>query len=620
MYDHPAQPIPPGQIGRRQRTEGAAPFSAAIDLHVDATDVRRGIFRIKETVRAFHAGSLTLLFPEWLPGYHAPEAPLDALAGLVFTGEGRTLAWRRDPVHVHAFHVEMPENLRELQIDFQLLSPTAEDQGRVGVTLRQLNLQWNSVLLYPAGYNSEQIGVSARITLPDGWQFASALKVGERLGSTTGFVQTALHELVDSPLFAGKHHQRCQIEQDVALHLFGDSPSQIEVGAEARTQIGNLVAEADKLLGARPFDHYDFLISISDELGDLGVEHRRSAELVLPPDFFTRWNGTRSRNDVLAHEYIHAWNGKFRRGEGACTASFDQPIRNGLLWVYEGLTQYWSQVLAVRSGLWDAQTFRDALALIAARCCNMKGRRWRPLLDTTRDPIITARKKLPWESWQRNQDYYTDGQLLWLEVDILLREESGGKHALDDFGPLFFGLGADDIPTLPYGFEDVVEALGGIVPWSWKEFFDRRLTACEPARPLDAIAGSGYALVYLDQPSGFHGQTDEPAGLTDLTFSVGFSVSSGGKVKEVIWDSPAFHAGLTAGAEIMAVNGKVFSPEDLKLAVGKAAETHLLTLWVQKLKHGEELQIAYGGGHRFPHLMPLEGQPALLDAILQPRR
>lgn len=590
---------------------------ARIDLHVDARDVMRGIFAVRQTVHAPHNGRVTLLFPQWLQGYHAPQSPLQALAGLRFAAQGRALTWRRDPVDPYAFQVQPPKDAQELEVEFQLLSPTCDAHGRVGATERQLNLQWNTVVLYPKGHRSDEIEVAAAITLPDGWHFATALKIERTSVPRVDFAPTALDVLADSPLFAGMYHKRHQLGASVAMNVFADEPGQIEIDAEARAQIENMVAEADKLFGARPFAQYDFLISLSDELGDLGVEHRRSSELVLPPDFFTDWKGTRARNDVLAHEYIHAWNGKFRRGKGACTASFDQPIRNDLLWVYEGLTQYWSHVLAVRSGLWDIQTFRDALALIAARCCNMKGRVWRPLLDTTDDPIISAREPLPWESWQRNQDYYTDGQLLWLEVDMLLRQNSDGARSLDDFGRAFFGMAMAEAPTRPYALEDVVEALNGILPWEWDAFFDRRLNQCQAVMPLDAIIGCGYQLVFLDRPSNFHRQTDKESGLTDLTFSGGLSVSPDGRIEEVIWDSPAFQAGLTVGSEILAIDDKVFSSEAFLQAFGAGKS---IKLRLRKFKHVEDLEVAYGGGLRFPHLRRLEDRPALLDTIVKPHQ
>jgi predicted metalloprotease with PDZ domain len=621
MHDSSAQIRRPDRSSPADRLDaaGCEAFAVTIQLFVDATDVRRGILGVREIIHMPHGGPLRLLYPEWLPGYHAPEAPLESVAGLYFHAGGQSLSWRRDAVRMHAFHLELPEKTQSLEIGFQLLTPTASEQGRIGVTAQQLNLQWNTVLFYPAGYRFDQIGVRGEVTLPDGWQQACAL-AHEQFGSRIDFALAALDIFVDSPLFAGRNYFRYPIEDRIALHVFGDRKSQTQVDDQAQTQIRAMVAEADQLFGARPFDHYDFLISISEELGDLGVEHHRSAELVLPPNFFTQWTETSSRNDVLAHEYAHAWNGKFRRGEGACTTSFDQPIRGDLLWVYEGLTQYWGQVLATRAGLWDAELFRGALALTAARCCNMKGRRWRPLRDTTRDPVLTVRRELTWESWQRDQDYYTDGQLLWLEVDIWLRQQSQEKRSLDDFGRMFFGMGTGHTQTLPYRLEDIVETLNDIVARDWAVFFDKWLNACSPAVPLDGITQGGYALAYRAKRSGFHRQTDELSGLIDLTFSAGFSASPDGKVKEVIWESPAFHAGLTAGAEILAVNDKPFSKDDLCTAVAETVNTGAITLWAKKLKHCETLHIAYGGGHHFPHLERLAGQPFLLDAIVRPHR
>jgi predicted metalloprotease with PDZ domain len=586
---------------------------------VNARDVQRGIFSVRETLSVPGPGPLTLLYPEWLPGYHAPKAPLEFLAGLRLRRCGQVLHWQRDQVAVHAFHVDVPDGDGPLEIEFQLLCPTAKEQGEVGVSDRLLNLKWNSVLLYPAGYAARQIGVRPQVELPDAWEFACALELLQRNGPLVTFATAPLDVVVDSPLLAGKHCRRYALDPQVMLNVFADRPQQAEVGKQPIECLRKLVKQADRLFGARQFPNYQFLVAASDELSALGVEHHQCAEIVFAGDFFVDWQGTRSKNEILAHEYIHSWNGKFTRGHDSCTETFDQPIRSSLLWVYEGLTQYWGQVLSARSGWWNAQTLREALALTAARCANMAGRRWRPLEDTTRDPIIAARKTLPWESWQRNQDYYTDGQLIWLEVDALLRELTGEEKSLDDFARNFFGVPNKGHRTLPYDFEDLVTELAAIAAHDWKGFFTSRLKTLDPAAPLNGLAKSGYELVYRDEPSDFHRAADELEDMLDLTFSIGLSVKKTGKIKEVIWDSPAFHAGATAGVEIIAVNGRAFSLAELQEAVREAGEKGVVRLSVKKLQHLEEVEILYAGGHRYPHLVRREGTVGRLDDILAAR-
>ena len=608
-----------GQRGSDQPAQQASSFAASIELLVNAQDVQRGILCVRESLSISYPGRMTVLYPEWLPGYHAPEAPLEFLAGLRFTRDGQQLHWQRDAVTVHAFHIDVPAGDGPLEMEFQLLCPTAKDQGQVDITPQLLNLHWNSVLLYPAGYVSRQIGVRAQLQLPDGWQFACALNALEREGPLVTFGTAPLNTLVDSPLFAGRNYRRYELDPDVALNVFADKPGQVEVGEEPLEAFRNLVAQADRLFGARHFDKYDFLLAASDELGGSGVEHHQSAEIVMPGNFFTDWEGTRSKNDIVAHEYTHSWNGKFRRGRDSCTSSFDEPIRNNLMWVYEGLTQYWGEVLSVRSGLWSADTYLAALARTAAKCANMPGRRWRPLEDTTRDPIICARKKLPWESWQRNEDYYTDGQLIWLDVDTRLRELTEDRNSLDDFARDFFGMQDGNHQTLPYEFDDVVAALDRIAPFDWGGYFTDRLSLCDPDAPLQGITRGGYELVYRDKPSSFHRDNDELAGVLDLTFSIGLSASKQGKIAEVIWDSPAFHAGTTAGAEIIGVNGRDFSLSELKSAVQDAAQAGTIKLLVKRLKHLEELEILYSGSHRYPSLARKDGAAPRLDEILKHR-
>lgn len=599
---------------------GATGFAATMDVHVDARDVQRAILHVRETLHFPKPGNVTVLYPEWLPGYHSPGAPLELLSGLRFSCGEKRVEWRRDPVKVHAFHIDMPLEAKTLDIEFQMLCSTDEDQGRVGITREHLNVQWNTVLLYPAGYPSKRIQVTPSIELPENWKYACSLEQQGDTGGLVRFAPAPLDTVVDSPLFAGRHYKRYDLDPAVELNVFGDAAEDVEVGEGPLEVLKNLVVEADKLFGGRHFERYEFLVAVSDELGSLGVEHHQCTEMVMPRTFFSDWEGTRTKNDIIAHEYVHSWNGKFRRGRDSCTQTFDEPIQNSLMWVYEGLTQYWGQVLAARSGLWSPETFLGALARTAARCTNMAGRRWRPLQDTTCDPIISARKKNPWESWQRSEDYYTDGQLIWLEVDTMIRKVSEENRSLDDCARAFFGRNDGRLETLPYDFEELVGELDNVARFDWAGFLLRNLNICDPDAPLEGIAKGGYALVFQDKPSSFHRAQDKLSNLIDLTFSLGLSLSTKGKIAEVIWESPAFRAGATVGSQILMVNGREFSPDELLSAVKNAAGAGAVTLVVKKLKHMEDLEILYSGKPRYPHLVPRPGQPRRLDQIIAPRR
>jgi predicted metalloprotease with PDZ domain len=598
------------------------PFPGTIRLEVDATDVERRIFRVRETIPVSQGGPMTLLFPKWLPGYHSPQAPIELFAGLVLRANGEDLPWRRHPVEIHAFQLEVPQDCSELVAEFQFLSPTDRAQGRVIYSHTLLALPWNAVLLYPGGYFSRGITVEASLSLPDGWHGACALTSNGTEAQTTRFEPASLDTLVDSPVFAGRHWRRIALDDQAQVHLniVADAPELLpsdEAHIDAHRAV---VAEADALFGARHFDRYEFLLALSDEIDSAGVEHHRSAEAATVPDYFANWDRNLSRRDTIPHEYIHSWNGKYRRGEDSWTPSFDRPIRNSLMWVYEGLTQYWDRVLCARSGLWNAEQSRDALALTAATHAVRAGSRWRPMSDTTRDPIIAARSPLPWPSWQRSEDYYSEGALVWLDVDTRLRELSGDTKSLDDFAQGFFG-GNDGIwVTQTYAFDDVVAALDAIAPFDWGKFFASKLDGKQDGAPLEGLERGGYRLAYRSQPGDYWTSMEAVSGITNLSFSLGLTVSSAGRVEEVLWESPAFRAGLTAGCELVAVDSLSFSVDGLQDAVARAAEGPPLRLLTRHGKHHHNIEIECRTGNRYPYLERIADARGRLDEILAPRR
>jgi predicted metalloprotease with PDZ domain len=588
---------------------------------VDATDLERRIFTVRETIPVDATGRLTLLYPEWLPGYHSPQTPIELLGGLEITAGGARLAWRRDPVRVFAFHVEVPEGVDAIEATFQFLSPTSTAQGRVVVTPDMLNLQWNTVVLYPAGYFARGIKVQPTLRLPEGWQFGCALNPTSTDGGLISFEPVALDVLVDSPMFAGRHFRRIALDDDgaVQLNIVADRPDELEATAEQIEPHRQLVAQADKLFGARHFDRFDFLLALSDEMGSIGVEHHRSCETGTVPDYFTNWQTKFTGRDVIAHEYTHSWNGKFRRGADSWTPSFDRPIRNSLMWVYEGQTQYWGHVLAARSGLWTAPTALEALAETAATYDIRAGRRWRPMSDTTRDPIIASRAPLPWISWQRSEDYYSEGQLMWLDIDTLIRELSDDTRSLDTFAQAFFGVGDGSYATFTYTFDDVVRTLQGVVAYDWATYLIDKLEARRPGAPLDGLKRGGYELVYRSFPSGYSSQVAASAGNLSLTFSLGLSISSSGVLQEVVWESPAFAAALTAGSEVIAVNGRAYSHDEINHAIMDAENGRSIELLVKNGKRHRQVSIPYHDGLRYPHLQRIDGSRARLDEIYAPR-
>ena len=600
------------------------PFPGEIKLSVDATDVTRGIFRVRETVPA-SPGPMTLLYPNWIPGHHAPRGPMEKLAGLVIRANGEQLDWKRDAIDMAAIHVVAPRGAKSLDIEFQYLSPTEPSEGRIEATPEIVNIQWNDVSLYPAGYYASRIPVEASVVLPAGWKYGTALRAKSSRGDETTFGRVSYETLIDSPIFAGRYFRALDLDPGakapVVVAIVADEPDFLRITQAGVDAHRELVRQADRLFGARPFDHYDFLVALSDELGPIGLEHHRSSENRVAPKYFADWPRTSSGRDLLAHEYAHSWNGKFRRPADLWTPNFNVPMRDSLLWVYEGQTEYWGFVLAARSGLISAQEALESFALSAAVYTeNRGGRAWRDLRDTTNDPVIAARKPLSWRSWQRSEDYYKEGMLIWLDVDTLIRERSGGKKSLDHFARAFFGINDGDWTVVTYEFDDVVETLNGIVKHDWAAFLRARLEARSRNAPLDGLERGGYRLAFSDKPTPTFEADQKRRKIVDLTYSLGVILNLTGDIIEVRWEGPAYNAGLTTAARIIAVNGFSYDVEKIGDAITAAAlGAKPIELIVKSGERYRTVSINYRGGLRYPYLQRIEGKPALLDAILTAR-
>jgi predicted metalloprotease with PDZ domain len=614
----PAAPAPAIEAPRD------VPYPGTIRLSVDATDLPHGVFNVRETIPVAGTGHVTLLYPKWLPGNHSPTGPVDKLAGLKITANGAPVAWRRDAVDVYAFHIDTPAGASSLDVSFQFLSAVSTREGRVMMTPDMLSLEWNTVALYPAGHFARRIMFEPAVTLPQGFSPASALETASTTGSTTTFKPTAFNTLVDSPLIAGRYFHRFDLDPGaatrVSLDVVADRPELLEATDAELSAHRALVQQAYRLYGSRHYDHYDFLVSVSDKLGGIGLEHHRSSEDGVAPKYFTDWDKTAPQRDLLPHEFTHSWNGKFRRPADLWTPNFNVPMRDSLLWVYEGQTQYWGFVLAARAGLLTRQEALDAIANVAATYDHRVGREWRDLEDTTNDPIIAMRRPLSWRSWQRSEDYYSEGQLVWLDADTLIRQLSGGKRSLDDFAKAFFGVDDGSFVTRTYTFEDVVAALNGVQPYDWASFLHARLQGHGPGAPLDGLARGGYRLVYSDTKSPYLKNAETLRKITDLSYSIGAIIGKDGILSDVAWDGPAFEAGLTADTQIIAVNGNTYDADSLKDAIAVAHRTGgPLQLLVKDNDTYRTVSIDYHDGLRYPHLERVGGVAPSLDAILQPR-
>ncbi|MBY8828163.1 M61 family metallopeptidase [Hephaestia mangrovi] len=595
-------------------------YPGTMTLDIDASDTSQGIFRVKEALPVAQPGPMVLLYPKWLPGNHSPTGQLDKLTGLVITGDkGQPIRWTRDPVDVYAYHIDVPEGVKTLNMVFQFASATAGNQGRIVMTPNLISLQWNSMSLYPAGYFTRGIGVQATVHYPAGFTASSALPSTAK-GPIYSYQKTNYEILVDSPVLAGRYYKQWVLSPKVNLDVYADKPADLAATPEQIDAHKRLVDQAVKTFGAQHYDHYDFLLSLSDQLGGIGLEHHRSSEDGAVENYFTDWNNQIYDRNLLPHEYTHSWNGKFRRGADLWTPNFDVPMRDSLLWVYEGQTQFWGYVLQARSGLVSKADTLDEYAMIAAYYDHMPARQWRDLLDTTNDPIISQRRPKGWTSWQRSEDYYNEGLMVWMEVDSILRQQSHGTKSIDDFARAFFGINDGDWGEVTYTFNDVVNTLNSIQPYDWAGFLTERLQGLSKDAPLNGFVQNGYKLVYTDQESTVFKQAETNRKKTDASYSIGLAAGNDGDLVSVIWDSPAFKAGLDLGDTIVAINGKAYSGDVLKDAIVSAkTDKNPIHFTVKRDGDFRDVAIDYHDGPRYPHLVKVGTGETGLDKLLEPR-
>lgn len=593
-------------------------YNGTLKLAVDATDLDHRIFRVRENIPA-QPGPLTLLFPQWIQGHHSPSGPIDQFAGLVVTAGGKRIEWKRDEFNVYAFHVEVPAGASSVDVEFQTLTPQDTRQGRIVMTPDIVNVEWNQVSLYPAGYRADRIQVEASVKFPAGFQYGSALEEASKSGDTVTFKAIDYNNLVDSPIFAGRYFKRVDLDPNgrspVHLNIVADNAKSLEIKPEALEIHRKLVQQMDKLYGARHYNHYDFLLALTDKLGGIGLEHHRSSENSAAPGYFTEWEKNWLGRDLLAHEYNHSWDGKYRRGADLATPNFNVPMGDSLLWVYEGQTQFWGNVVAARAGLLSQDQARDMLAFVAATYDKGRpGLSWRNVQDTTNDPTISQRRPLSYRNYQMSEDYYSGGQMIWLDVDTKLRELTKNKRNLDDFAKAFFGMKDGDWKVNPYTFEEVVSTLNGITPYDWSTYLRDRVDGHKG--DLEGIERGGWKLVYNDKPSEAIKAFEARRMMTDLTYSAGFSVSSKGDISDVRWDGPAFNAGLSPGMHIVAVNNKEFGGDVLKDAVTDAKTNKApIQLLVKNFDQYKTINVDYHDGLKYPHLERDKSKPDWLGEL-----
>ncbi|MGH8062664.1 MAG: M61 family metallopeptidase [Pseudoxanthomonas sp.] len=620
---------PPGS-----RAQAATPSTAAvadgdypgtIALSVDATDVARRLYQVRERIPV-QAGPLKLWYPQWIPGNHAATGPINQFAGLVITGNGQRIEWRRDPLDVYAFELEVPVGVTAIDVEFQSLSPTASDQGRVAMTTELMSVQWSRLLLYPSGYDARRIRFEPSLRLPTGWQFGSALESVGTEGDLHRFKPLALVDLVDSPVYAGRYFKRFDLDPGakvpVHLDVVADAPELLEAKPQILEAHRALVQQADRVFGTRPFAHYDFLLALSDQFSDIGLEHHQSSENGTFPGYLTG-DAPFSDNYLLPHEYTHSWNGKFMRPGTLWTPHYNTPMQDDLLWVYEGQTEYWAWVLAARAGLYTPQQAQEVLAATAATFEHRAGRSWRNLGDTVYQGIVDFNDaSQAWESWQRGYDFYDEGILVWLDVDTKLGELSKGKRSLDDFARGFFGGYEGKLEARRYGVDDVTTALDRVQAHDWAGYLRERIDSHGPGAPLDGLKRAGWKLVYTETPNLAIADAASDGEYDDFRFSLGLSIATDeGKVNDVLWDGPAYRVGIAKDMQVVAVNGIAYKAERLKRAISAAkSDKQAIELLLRQGDSYRSVRIDYHEGLRYPHLERIAGTPDRLQQLLAPRR
>ena len=597
------------------------PYPGTIRLEVDARDLTRGVFKVRETVPvAAGTRELILLSPEWLPGKHAPRPQTRLLADFEFTVAGKPIAWTRDPVDVNAFRLALPEGAKEVVANFVFASPLQSSEGRVVMTQEMMNLQFDAMSLYPAGHYVRQIRVKPEVRFPEGWRVFTALDgQATRRGVTTWDV-TDYETLVDSPIFAGKHAERWDLGHNIYLDAVADDPKFLAIKPEHLATYRKLADEALALFGTPHFDHYDFLLALTDRMGDIGLEHQRSSENAYKPKDFIEWDKMAFDRNVVPHELVHSWNGKYRRPERMWTPDFRQPMIGDMLWMYEGQTQFWGYILAARSGVQPKDVVLGAIANAAGYRSEAAGREWRSVDDTTRDPVLNARRALPYSSLSRSEDYYWEGALVWLEADQIIRRGTNGAKGLDDFAHAFFGMKPGDLGQLPYDFDEIVATLNAVHPYDWATFLNTRFGQPGAPAPVQGIELAGYRLVWKDTPNPAAKAASDDSGDLDLKYSLGFDLDKDGKVKSPMWGSPGFDAGIVTGAQVVAVNGEAWSKDVMTEAVTAAKDGKKpIELLVKRGTRFLTVPIDYHGGLRYPWLEPVSEGEQPLDRLLAPR-
>jgi predicted metalloprotease with PDZ domain len=596
-----------------------------ITLSVDASEAPRKMFHAQLRIPA-KPGSLTLYYPKWIPGEHGPTGPITDLTGLKFTAGGKTLKWRRDLLDGFTFHVEVPPGESEVTANLDYASPASFEPGYsagLSATEKLYIVSWNTLLLYPAGYGSDQLTYSASLKLPAGWKFGTSLRVSNQSGSDIHFAPVSLTMLVDGPVLAGEYLKVVPLSTEnppAELDVAADSAAALDAPPEVWEHYRNLVKQAGLMFGARHYRDYHFLFTLSDHVAHFGLEHHESNDSRVEERSLIEEDARKDSAGLLPHEYVHSWNGKYRRPADLATPDFEQPMQTDLLWVYEGLTSYLGDVLSARSGERTPSLARDALAQMAAELDHRSGRVWRNLQDTADGVPSMQDAPHAWSDYRRPLDYYDEDVLNWLWADVIIRQQTKGAKSLDDFCKLFHGAPSGPPMVKTYNFDDIVNALNQIASYDWRGFWTERLTNHGPGGPLGGLAGSGWKLVYDEFPSELDRAQGADGKSMNARYSLGLLLGNDGVVKDTIEGMIAAKAGIGPGMKIVAVNGRRITSDVWRDAI-RASKTSSspIEVIVENTDYFRVVKLDYHGGEKYPHLVRDESKPDLLTEIFRAR-
>jgi len=594
-------------------------------LRVDATEAPRKIYHAELTIPAT-PGPMNLFYPKWIPGEHAPTGPITDLAGLKISSGGRPLEWRRDSVEMFAFHIVVPTGASsvDIKLDFLSTPDAAGFSSGASATSELAILSWNQLLLYPEGRPSDDLEVSAELRLPAEWKFGTALPVSKVNDRDVQFQTVSLTTLVDSPVLAGRHFRRIELSPGTRpahyVDVAADSEEALNASPEQIEKYRRLIKETQALFNATHYREYHFLLALSNQIAHFGLEHHESSDNQTREDYFTDAASNLVGASLLPHEYVHSWNGKYRRPDGLATRDFEQPMKGDLLWVYEGLTEYFAWVLAARSGLITPELNRQFLALDASVLDLRAGRIWRSLADTAVAAQLLYDARPDWESTRRGVDFYDEGSLIWLEADTMIRKLTQGKKSLDDFCRTFYGGPSGPAEVKPYSFDSLMEGLNTVVAYDWKSFFEARIYRTGTDRaPLGGIEAGGYRVAYADKPSEAQRASEQIQQNLSVAFSIGLTLNADGSIIDVLPEMPAAKSGIGPGMKLVSVNNRKYSGEVLREEIRKTKSGGQLDLRVANGKSIGTYKVDYHDGEKYP-ILERNGKPALLDDILKPLR